>query len=509
MTAENRVTMEPELRSMLGRHREELLRRALALAISRSTLEELVERPLDQRLDELELLFEAASPEAGGESGRVTRNRDLRSELDHQLAEHEREGRIFSVAVIAAGRARIARLGQGVPDRRPDGPDARAWANALRECAAPHGRRDRRGRRRVRGRLPRPRRARGARRRRPPLPRGVADPRRAGAARGCGSRHLSRGRLVGHRDRRRGLRRALAPGRLRATEAHDDGGAATTSASARPSIRSAPSRPGLPRVMMRAWARRELISIDEARERVLAAVRPLPAEDVELPPPSAACSPPTPWRTGTCRRSTRRRWTASRCRPASAGTLRIDGESRAGAPATAPLAPGTACRISTGAVVPEGTHAVVPVERDRGARRRGRRAGDARPARTSAARARTCARARRSSRAGTEIGPAELAVLASLGLRGGRVRAAARGWPCSPRATSSSSPARSSARARSGTRTPTASPRRPRAAGADVVRARPRAGRRGRDPRGARVGARRGGRRVRDRRRVGRAATTT
>lgn len=137
MTGENRVTMEPELRSMLGRHREELLRRALALAISRSTLEELVDRPLDQRLDELELLFEAASPEGGGESGRATRSRDLRSELDHQLAEHERENRIFSVAVVAAGRARIARLGQGVQDRRPDGPDARAWAHALRDCAAP------------------------------------------------------------------------------------------------------------------------------------------------------------------------------------------------------------------------------------------------------------------------------------------------------------------------------------------------------------------------------------
>ena len=92
MSAENRVTMEPELRTMLGRHREELLRRALALAISRSTLDELVERPLGERLDELELLFEAASPEGGGESGARRRNRDLRSELDHQLAEHRARG---------------------------------------------------------------------------------------------------------------------------------------------------------------------------------------------------------------------------------------------------------------------------------------------------------------------------------------------------------------------------------------------------------------------------------
>jgi len=137
MSAENRVTMEPELRTMLGRHREELLRRALTLAISRSTLQELVDRPLGERLDELELVFEATASEGGAESSRAARNRDLRSELDFQLEEHSREGRIFSVAVIAAGRARIARLGQGPQDRRPAGPDGRAWTNALRECAAP------------------------------------------------------------------------------------------------------------------------------------------------------------------------------------------------------------------------------------------------------------------------------------------------------------------------------------------------------------------------------------
>jgi len=133
----NRTTMEPELRTMLSRHREELIRRALVLAISRSTLDELVERPLSARLDELELVFEAASADPGTESPRAARSRDLREELDHQLDAHSDDGRIFSVAVITAGRARIARLGQGVADRRPPGPDGRAWAHALRECAAP------------------------------------------------------------------------------------------------------------------------------------------------------------------------------------------------------------------------------------------------------------------------------------------------------------------------------------------------------------------------------------
>jgi hypothetical protein len=136
MSDANRLTMEPEFRGMLGRHREELLRRALTLAVTRSTLDELVERPLAARLEELELLFEAAA-EGNGESPRAARVRDLRSELDHQLDEHRRDNRIFSVAVITAGPARIARLGKSLHDRRPPGPDGRAWTNALRECAAP------------------------------------------------------------------------------------------------------------------------------------------------------------------------------------------------------------------------------------------------------------------------------------------------------------------------------------------------------------------------------------
>jgi molybdopterin molybdotransferase len=43
--------------------------------------------------------------------------------------------------------------------------------------------------------------------------------------------------------------------------------------------------------------------------------------------------------------------------------LEVIGEARAGHPADVPVRPGTAVRISTGAVVPEGADAVVPVER--------------------------------------------------------------------------------------------------------------------------------------------------
>jgi molybdopterin molybdotransferase len=44
------------------------------------------------------------------------------------------------------------------------------------------------------------------------------------------------------------------------------------------------------------------------------------------------------------------------------GTLRIAGESAVGSPSAAPLAPGSAIAISTGAVVPDGADAVAPVE---------------------------------------------------------------------------------------------------------------------------------------------------
>src|SRR5688572_26250162 len=158
---------------------------------------------------------------------------------------------------------------------------------------------------------------------------------------------------------------------------------------------------------------RELISIDEARARVLAAVRPVPTERTPLAlgrvlAESAVAQEDLPPFDASA-------MDGFAVPAAEPGTLRIDGESRAGAPASSPLAPGTACRISTGAVVPDGTHAVVPVERteerdgevvvpgsEEGANVR--RAGeDAHAGETVI-------------EAGTELGPAEIAVLASLGM---------------------------------------------------------------------------------------------
>ena len=157
-----------------------------------------------------------------------------------------------------------------------------------------------------------------------------------------------------------------------------------------------------------------LISIDEAQERVLAAAQPLGAERVplgdalgrvlaeevaageDLPPFDASAMDGFAVPAG------------------DPGILTIDGESRAGAPAAGALAAGTACRISTGAVVPQGTFAVVPAER-------AEEAGGAVtvPATSEGANVRRAGEDVRAGEvvltAGHVIGPAELAVLASLG----------------------------------------------------------------------------------------------
>jgi molybdopterin molybdotransferase len=106
-----------------------------------------------------------------------------------------------------------------------------------------------------------------------------------------------------------------------------------------------------------------LISIDEARSRVLESVRPLGAEEVGLDAAlgrvlavdvtSAIPVPPFD--------SSAMDGYAVAAGPAA--ELEVIGESRAGHPAPVSVRRGTAVRISTGAAVPDGADAVVPVER--------------------------------------------------------------------------------------------------------------------------------------------------
>lgn len=106
-----------------------------------------------------------------------------------------------------------------------------------------------------------------------------------------------------------------------------------------------------------------LLTLEEAQERILARVRPLPAEAVPIRAASGRVTaddvrslvdlPPFP--------SSAMDGFAVRAADLP-GTLRLAGDVAAGRPAARPLAPGETVAISTGGVVPEGADAVVPVE---------------------------------------------------------------------------------------------------------------------------------------------------
>jgi molybdopterin molybdotransferase len=159
-----------------------------------------------------------------------------------------------------------------------------------------------------------------------------------------------------------------------------------------------------------------LLPVDDARRVVLGAVRPLPpevvpiaaalgrvlAEDVEsrsdVPPFDSSAMDGFALVAGE-----------------GESELRVVAESRAGRPAGRAVGPGEAIAISTGAEVPEGADAVVPVERVDA--RDGVVRVPAVPAGANVRHAGEDVRAGETVlRAGTDLGPAELGVLASLGL---------------------------------------------------------------------------------------------
>ncbi len=158
----------------------------------------------------------------------------------------------------------------------------------------------------------------------------------------------------------------------------------------------------------------DLISIAEARARVLSAVAPLAPEpvaldavlgrvlaedvraDADLPPFASSAMDGYAVVAGP------------------AGELPVVGDSRAGRPAERPVAAGEAMRISTGAAIPAGADAVVPVERVEVLDGRVRV-----PATEPGVHIRNSGEDVRAGElaiaAGTELGPAAVAVLAAIG----------------------------------------------------------------------------------------------
>jgi molybdopterin molybdotransferase len=105
------------------------------------------------------------------------------------------------------------------------------------------------------------------------------------------------------------------------------------------------------------------LSIDEARAKVLAAVRPLPAQDVALADAlgRVLAEDVVAARDVPSFDNSAMDGFAVRSGPAGR-TLRIVGESRAGAPSPVAVGDGEAVRISTGAALPDGADAVLQVE---------------------------------------------------------------------------------------------------------------------------------------------------
>jgi molybdopterin molybdotransferase len=164
------------------------------------------------------------------------------------------------------------------------------------------------------------------------------------------------------------------------------------------------------------------LEIEQARRLVLAAVRPLAAETVELSDAlgralaeDVVAEQPVPAFEGSAMDGFAVRAADLASAAESPVTLVVIDESRAGVPTAATIAPGQAIAISTGAVMPAGADAVVRVEDTT-------RRGDVVEVRAAAAVGENVRRAGEDVLAGATVlhrgarlGPAELGVLASLG----------------------------------------------------------------------------------------------
>ena len=176
-----------------------------------------------------------------------------------------------------------------------------------------------------------------------------------------------------------------------------------------------------------------LIDVATARERVLAATAPLPAEEVDLGAALGRVLAEDVAADGDLPPFDASAMDGFAVRAGGPEELVVVDESRAGHPAATAVEPGAAIRISTGAELPAGAEAVVPVERTEQPA-----AADGRPERVRVPERRAGANVRRAGedvragqvvlRAGTPLGPAEVAVLAAVGRArvccGGRPRVA-------------------------------------------------------------------------------------
>jgi molybdopterin molybdotransferase len=167
-------------------------------------------------------------------------------------------------------------------------------------------------------------------------------------------------------------------------------------------------------VLPRSPEMADLLAIAEARRRVLDAVRPLPAENVAISDALGrvlAKDVRSPIAVPPFDSSAMDGYAVI---AGDAAELEVVGEARAGHPSDAPLRAGQAIAISTGAPVPRGATAVIPVERTQQGD-----GGVSVPATSEGANIRRSgedvAEGEVVLRAGRRLGPAELGVAASVG----------------------------------------------------------------------------------------------
>jgi len=158
----------------------------------------------------------------------------------------------------------------------------------------------------------------------------------------------------------------------------------------------------------------ELLDVDVARRLVLEAATPLPAEEVELDSALGRVLAEDVTSTADLPPFDSSAMDGIALLAGDGGELKVVGESRAGRPADRAVGPGEAIAISTGAQMPAGADAVVPVERIETANGIVR-VPDVQPG----ANVRYAGEDVRAGElvlpSGTDIGPAEIGVLASLG----------------------------------------------------------------------------------------------
>ena len=107
-----------------------------------------------------------------------------------------------------------------------------------------------------------------------------------------------------------------------------------------------------------------LLTVEEALARVLARIRPLPAESVSLEDAAARVLAEDARAAIDLPRFPSSAMDGFALRSADTpGTLPVVGRIAAGRPVERALAPGEAMGIATGGVVPDGADAVVPIER--------------------------------------------------------------------------------------------------------------------------------------------------